>query len=244
VVITVSERKTQTREHESAPRQTHRTLPEQTEDRLKEDDAVLLLCPSFAEEESEACIDLLTLEDPDRTNVLSVAFTESPHDRFEAWSRHADGQPPRMSIVSLEADTRSVGSVNPIDGRDAANAPDQVTIETVSSPENLTELGFRIVERLEAWNRESPDRRTVVCFHSLTTLLQYVSVDEAFEFLFTLMQHTTMDDATAHCHLDPAAHDEETVDTLGELFDVACEFDGEWTVRESRTDLHTDDRHT
>jgi hypothetical protein len=221
-----------------------RTLPAEAADLVDDGDTVLLMCPSFAEEESEACIDLLTLEDPDRTNVLSVAFTQSPNDRFEAWSRHADGQPARASIVSVEADTRSVGEANPVNRRNAVTTPEQATVDTVSSPENLTKLGIRIVERLEALNRESPDRRTVVCFHSLTTLLQYVSVERTFEFLHTLTEHAAMDDATTHCHLDPAAHDEETVATLTELFDVVCEFDGEWTVRESRPELHADERHS
>jgi len=207
-----------------------RTLPAEAVDLIEVGDDVLLTCPSFTEEESEACIDLLTLTDPKQTNVLSVAFTQSPNDRFETWSRHVDGQPAGASIVSVEADTPSVGSENPIDRRGATNVPEQVTVDTVSSPENLTELGVRIVERLEAWHQEYPNRQTVVCFHSLTTLLQYVSVDRAFRFLHVFTAHDAMDDATVHCHLDAAAHDEETVATLKSPFDVVCEFDGEWTV--------------
>jgi len=207
-----------------------RTLPAEAADLIDEGDDVLVMCPSFVEEESEACIDLLTLTEPDRTNVLSVAFTQSPNDRFETWSRHTDGQQARASVVSIEADTRSVADANPIDRRDAATDPEQVTVDTVSSPENLTELGVRIIERLDDWDSEYIDRRTVVCFHSLTTLLQYVSVGQAFKFLHTLTGHATMNDTTAHCHLDPTAHDPATVATLSEVFDVVCEFDGEWSI--------------
>jgi hypothetical protein len=209
-----------------------RTLPTEVLELVDRGDDVLVTCPSFAEEESEACIDLLTLDDPAGTNVLSVAFTQSPNDRFEMWSRNVDEPPARAGVVSVEADTRSTAGTAPTLDDDPVATRGRVTIDTVPSPENLTRLGVRIVERLDEWESEHSNRRTVVCFHSLTTLLQYVSIDRAYRFLQVLAEQSTVADATTHYHLDPGAHEEETVATLVELFDVVCAYDDGWTIHE------------
>jgi hypothetical protein len=103
-------------------------------------------------------------------------------------------------------------------------------ITTVSSPGDLTGLGIEISEQLEAWADDG--NQTVVCFHTLTTLFQYVDLEPAFQFLHVLTSRVRIADARAHYHVDPAAHDERELNTMRTLFDaVVAPSDDGWTVR-------------
>jgi hypothetical protein len=51
-------------------------------------------------------------------------------------------------------------------------------------------------------------------------MLQYVDVETAYEFLHTITGQLYAADARAHFHVDPTAHDAETVDAIASLFDA------------------------
>jgi len=103
-------------------------------------------------------------------------------------------------------------------------------VETISDPGDLIGLGIAISKYLSNW--EGSPNQTVVCFHSLTPLLQYGNLQRVFRFLHVLTGPLKSIDAVAHFHLDPHAHDEQTINTLSQLFDVIVEHDnGDYTVR-------------
>ena len=187
---------------------------------------VLLLAPSIHEATDEACIDLLTPRDPDDENVLWVTYTRSPDACMQDWLDHAGGRPRNMQFVSVGETTRSAAAS--VGGDAAPNTGD--TVETLSSPGDLTGLGIKLSEILKAW--KGSDARTVACFDSLTALLQYADLQTAYKFLHVLTGRFDAAGVTAHFHLDPDACDQQTVSTLTSLFDTVVEFDdGEWTVR-------------
>jgi hypothetical protein len=94
----------------------------------------------------------------------------------------------------------------------------------------LTGLGIQISEILQQW--QNNDNRSVACFHSLTALLQYSDVQTVYKFLHVLTGRFATAGVAAHFHLDPGAHDDQTINTLKSLFDGIAEFgDGEWSVR-------------
>ena len=127
-------------------------------------------------------------------------------------------------MVSVEDSTRSVAADTGGDGGLSLPGPD-APIETVSSPNDLTGLGIRITEFLSDW--ADNDNRTVVCFDSLTALLQYVELDTAYEFLHIITGRMASTDAFAHFHMDPDAHDEQTVEIVTGLMDAVVEVDEE-----------------
>jgi len=190
---------------------------------------VLVCCPKFGGDESRACIDLLTPVAPQDVNALAVLFMQSPSDRLNAWQRHAGAYPARSHIVSVDADARSsVGST----GDESAGS--NRAVERVNSPRNLTQLGVRITECLDKWSESDTDRQIVCCFRSVSTLLQYVELDQAFRFLRITTDRCEDADAISHYHLNPQAHDEQTVATLTELFDTVLEYDGDdWNAHRS-----------
>lgn len=171
--------------------------------------AALVCASSMGSEES--CLDLLSTTAPE-TTVLWVTYSRSPSDCVERF--RATGAPGSLSVIAV--------------GDMSTDVPDgdDVTVKSVSTPDDLTGLGITLSQAL------STHDDAVVCFDSLTVLLQYVDTETAYEFLNALTGHLYAADARAHFHLDPAAHDSRTVDALASLFDAIAEpEDGEWSAR-------------
>jgi hypothetical protein len=189
---------------------------------------VLLLAPSLDAQDDDACLDLLTVADPAQENVLSVTFTQSATDRVQLWDSHVDERPAHTGIISIGEMTRST-SANATTTLQPGAGP--LVIETVSDPSDFTNLGMTISSFLSEWDKGN--NQTVGCFHSITALLQYASLQRVFRFLHVLTGRIETSDAVAHYHMDPSAHDQQTISTLTPLFDAIIELndDGEWSVR-------------
>lgn len=172
----------------------------------------LVCAPSMGT--GSGCRELLSAADDDST-VLWVSYTRPPSACVEAYRAAYDTDADLAVIAVGDMATES--------------PPDAVTVETVSTPDDLTGLGITLSQMLSA--RDD----VVVCFDSLTVLLQYVDRETAYEFLNAVTGHLYAADASAHFHLDPTAHDRRTVDALASLFDAIAEReDGEWSVRTRR----------
>ena len=187
---------------------------------------VLLLAPPMDPCAEDGCADFLTVDAPSEEDVLYVTFVQSPDDRLESWrSRVGNERPARIGFVDVDGSTRSA-----VDATAGGGPAVDVTIQTVSSPGNLTDLGIKVSEYVEAW--EADGNQTVICFHSLTALLQYADLQRAFRFLHVLTGRVRTTNGFAHYHMDPSAHDPRTLNTLMTLFDGVVEWDGEdWSVR-------------
>lgn len=189
---------------------------------------VLLLVPSMGTDGDAVCHQLLLPVSPEEVEVLYVSLTRSPDDRLESWRTHIGGSlPANTGIISVGEGARSAaGAAGTVTG--PFSGP--VRVESVSSPSDLTGLGIGMSEILEDW--ATSDHQSVVCFDSLTTLLQYADLQRVFRFLHVATARCESVDALAHFHLDPGAHDEKTLNTLLSLFDTLIEYeDGAWTVR-------------
>ena len=169
-----------------------------------------LVCPSSMGS-ADSCVDLLSATMPE-TTVLWVTYTRPPSACIETF---------RAADVSGSLSVIGVGDM-PTETVEA----DDVTVKSVSTPDDLTGLGITLSQTLSA------HEDAVVCFDSLTTLLQHVDTETAYEFLNVLTGQLHAADASAHFHLDPAAHDSRTVDALTSLFDAIVEGEaGSWSAR-------------
>jgi len=166
---------------------------------------VLLCAPSMSGGEAEACTDLLIPSSPADATALWVTFRSDATDCVDQWVAETDERPAEAAVVVV--------------GESPGSQPEGVTVEHVSSPSDLTGLGITIGELLSGW--ETPP---VVCFDSLTAMLQYVDVETAYEFLHAITGQLYAADARAHFHIDPTAHDRTTVDSIASLFDAVVEF--------------------
>lgn len=180
----------------------------------------------MSDDEGQICTDLGSVGGDRPGNVLWISYTKSPDEQLRRWRSNGGCEPANIGIVSVGDTTRSAaaagGGSGPANGR---------PIESVSNPNDLTGLGIAINKYLERWRDE--DGPTTVCFDSLTALLQYADLETAYEFLHILVGRVYAADATIHFHMDPGAHDDETVESVVSLVDAVIElsFDGDPDVR-------------
>ncbi|WP_121820208.1 DUF7504 family protein [Halostella salina] len=184
--------------------------------------AVVLLAPAAADDGS-VCVDLLHPSDQP-TNLLFVSFTGSPQRRLAEWIDRAGGRPAATYVLASGEST---------DGFDA-EGPQPDRVERVGTPNDLTGISIRVSEVLNEW--ADSDAQSVVCFDSVTALLQYVDVETVYEFLHVLTGRLYAFGATGHFHLDPDAHSALVVAQIQTVFDAAVRIDDDGTtaVRGSR----------
>lgn len=197
-------------------------------------DSVLLLCPPLVADACVGCLDLLTRSDPSDENVLFVTLSRSPDALLADWRREADSSPGALAVVGTDVDVRSTAASNDADSTASAPAPSATnpTVHRVSSPGDLTEIGVRLASVLGDWDDPIDDRQVVACFDSVSTLLQHVPREQAFKFIHVVTERLAAADAVTHFHMDPLAHDVETIETFVPLFDAVFEYEGDaWTKR-------------
>lgn len=175
------------------------------EERLEDVGTALVLSSPLSPHGEATCVDHLTAggESPER--ALSVVFTQRPEQRVESWKRHAGELPETFVVVATQEPTEP---------------PDGVEVQMVDRPGDLTGIGVAVTGYLAEWPSTG---LTAFCLHSLTAQLQYVDREQVYQFLHTLRGHLDDRDVVGHVHMNPAAHDEQTVDTFKTLFDAVVE---------------------
>lgn len=178
--------------------------------------SVLLLAPGFGDGADHACSELLGASDA--TDVLYVGYAGDPSTRLSHYEVHSGTSDVARAVFV---------------GEGAADAADKFeTAETVSTPTDLTGIGIAVTELLA-----DADGATTVCFDSVTSLLQYVDVDTAYEFLHVVLGRLYSHDAVGHVHMDPTAHEDDVVERMTSLVDGRLELDDDGTVLEARSSL-------
>ncbi len=182
---------------------------------------ILLLAPSLGSHGTDAGLRLLTRTPPAETNVLSVSYVETAGEFVSRWNQKTGTAPGRGGFVAVG---ESEGSVD-----DPAWA-----VRTVENPADLTGVGIELSELLSGLAKAADDGEHITfCFNSITSLLQYADVQRAFRFLHVVTGRVKTVGGTGHYHLDPEAHDAQTMATLKGLFDAVVEVDqdGNWDIQ-------------
>ncbi len=106
-------------------------------------------------------------------------------------------------------------------------------IKYASSPVDMTGIGIKLSEFLEAFYRNQGIERNRIMVHSLSTLLMYSDLQTVFRFLHVFTGRIQSVDGLGLFCIDSSAHDDQTMNTLKQLFDgiVETQEDGEPTVR-------------
>lgn len=180
--------------------------------------STLLCSPPMSQSVDDACTELLLPTDGTRPSALWIVYTRVPTGRVRQWLSAVD-DPGNVGVISVGE--RTLEKVRDIEG-----LKDPV-LETVSTPGDLTGLGITLQNLLEGWTGN-----VGLCFDSLTSLLQYVDLETAYEFLHVLTGRLYAQGVSAHFHIDPEAHDERAVAALTSLMDGVVRVDeaGKYTV--------------
>lgn len=103
----------------------------------------------------------------------------------------------------------------------------EIAIGSDVDPGDLTGQGIAIAEAIRPG--------TVVCYDSLTALLQYADRRRVVQYLQSLIERCIRNSASVHLHLDPTTTDERTVAAVSLLVDAVVEA-GSVTVRPELTE--------
>lgn len=161
---------------------------------------------------STACFDQLSDRDLSDTRVLFVTYADTRAEICDRWQTHLDGWPAALGILTLrDFAVRSDSGSPPLASKIPSHVTVSVRIETASAT-NLTEIGVRFSEILDAWTPH--DEAIYVCFDALTALSQHVSRSTLLRFTQAVCQRTKQASATMHFHLDPDAVPDETLKAL------------------------------
>ncbi|WP_302081865.1 DUF7504 family protein [Salinibaculum rarum] len=183
---------------------------------------ILLLAPSLGSRGRNAGMELLARTPPEKTNVLSISYTESPTEFVDRWTERVGVDPSRGGIVAV--------------GQSEARVDNSAwAVRTVENPSDLTGVGIELSELLSGMaNASDEDEHIAVSFHSITSLLQYADVQRAFRFLHVVTGRVKTVGGVGHYHIDPEAHDKKTLATLKGLFNAVVEVDedGNWDIQQ------------
>ncbi|WP_435174569.1 DUF7504 family protein [Halorussus sp. AFM4] len=166
---------------------------------------VLMLARSMSPESGEVHEDLLASRALGEERLLVLTFRPP-----ERWVRRL-----RSRYERMPAETEII-ALNET-GAPAQVGTDDVSVTTLN-PTDLTGVGMAVSDVIQAWAGD--DAQTVVCFDSVTEFLQYADRSTMYRFLRVVTRRFDAVDGFAHFHMDPDAHDTETIATLKSPFDA------------------------
>lgn len=132
-------------------------------------------------------------------------------------------------------DGRPVAIVDTVSRQQGVNdVTDSERIKYTSSPVDMTGIGIKLSEFLEAFYKDRGIRQNRVMVHSLSTLLMYSDLQTVFRFLHVFTGRIQSVDGLGLYCIDSTAHDDQTMNTLKQLFDAVVEVsddgDGETSI--------------
>lgn len=164
------------------------------------------------------CQSLIARSRPERTNLLLVWLSRDLTDRLERVYETYAGPSTNVTVVCRS----KVGESFHADPSIPTDSPGgRLSIHRISDPRDLPKLGIAISQIVSDW--QGHPNQTVMCFDSITNLLQFAEFERVFRFLHVLQGRIDSIDARAHYHLDRDAHDERTLTMFWNLFDATVD---------------------
>lgn len=196
-----------------------RTVASQDLIAIQPGSALLTALKSGTTEEQSFRQRVFTRWEPADLIGVFVSFTRSPDQLWSWWTTQIGDPPSEAGIIAVNDLVRSgaTSSISMLPSY-SEDDPDLVTV----SPEDSTDIGQTIAQYLDTKNVGAGDcsEQVLVWFDSLTVLFQYCSHEEAFRFLHLLTAQLRALDAVMYIHVEPGAHDRETMATIRPLFDA------------------------
>jgi len=172
----------------------------------------LLQVPTLNTDAENGVYEILRSSIPDETSLLIINYRDGPDKWIRDWTQHVGPVPASFGFIHMGGMTRSAATTS----EGSANSPLEL-INTIENPADLTELGIQISRYLENWAENGHD--IILYFDSLTSLLQFVDLNQAYRFLHVLSGRVKSADGHAFYRLDPDAHESQTIATLQNLMD-------------------------
>ena len=119
---------------------------------------------------------------------------------------------PDIGVVDCVTKQRGIGTIE-----------DDPRIKYASSPVDMTGIGIKLSEFLQEFYEVRGVTENRILLHSVSTLLMYSNLQTVFRFLHVYTGRIQSADALGLCVIDSTAHDDQTMNTLKQLFDVVID---------------------
>jgi KaiC/GvpD/RAD55 family RecA-like ATPase len=127
-------------------------------------------------------------------------------------------------------ETVDVGIVDCVTKHQGRSVRDTDVVRYASSPEDMTRIGIKFSEFVEAFHVERGLDNIRVMVDSLSTLLMYSDVQTVFRFMHVFTSRIENADALGVHIIESTAHDPETLNTLKQLYDGVVQVDDDGDV--------------
>ena len=126
----------------------------------------------------------------------------------------------------VEVDDATIGIVDCVTKqRGIGTVDDDPRIKYASSPVDMTGIGIKLSEFLQEFYETRGITENRVLLHSVSTLLMYSDLQTVFRFLHVFTGRIQSADAMGIYVIDSTAHDDQTMNTLKQLFDGIVEIE-------------------
>lgn len=168
------------------------------------------------------CLDLLAAGTENGEGSIIVTTKDSANRLLKQFSTRTTYEGRPVAVVDCVTKQQGVEEVL-----------EASRIKYASSPVDMTGIGIQLSEFLQAFYQERNISENRVMLHSLTTLLMYSDLQTVFRFLHVFTGRVQSVDGLGLYCIDSTAHDQQTLNTLKQLFDGVVEMneDGETTIR-------------
>ncbi|MFC4543780.1 RAD55 family ATPase [Halosolutus amylolyticus] len=149
----------------------------------------------------------------DRGDGSIVVTTKDSADKvLEEFAGHVTADSFDVGVVDCVTKQRGIGTVD-----------DDPRIKYASSPVDMTGIGIKLSEFLQEFYETRGLTENRVLLHSVSTLLMYSNLQTVFRFLHVFTGRIQSADALGVYVIDSTAHDDQTMNTLKQLFDAVIE---------------------
>ncbi|MFC6765964.1 RAD55 family ATPase [Natrinema soli] len=146
---------------------------------------------------------------------IIVTTKDSADKVIESFDDRVDeGVEPDIGVVDCVTKQRGIGTID-----------DDPRIKYASSPVDMTGIGIKLSEFLQEFYETRGVTENRVLLHSVSTLLMYSDLQTVFRFLHVFTGRIQSADALGVYVIDSTAHDDQTMNTLKQLFDAVIELE-------------------
>ncbi len=163
----------------------------------------------------QIALDILASGADKNEGSIMVTTKDSADKLLSRFLEGTTNESPDVGVVDCVTKQRGVGTID-----------DDPRIKYASSPVDMTGIGIKLSEFLQDFYEVRGVRRNRILLHSVSTLLMYSNLQTVFRFLHVFTGRIQSADALGIYVIDSTAHDDQTMNTLKQLFDGIIQVEG------------------